>query len=166
MYTHCPVTYPKEVEETLGTQMEVEPLDQMKIEDVGLDICNQGIPLSSREVSSFDEPKPQLQLLPNCSSLDESLGEERGRDPPTKPHSPDSLKMKETNQAKVQEQDAKDKKGTYRVRLSESNNAKHKGAKQAYKHGGRQSKNEQANTKSNHSTKTRSHKKSNRAKIP
>nr|GEX29826.1 ribonuclease H-like domain-containing protein [Tanacetum cinerariifolium] len=29
-----PVTYPKEVEETLGTPMEVEPLDQTKLEDV------------------------------------------------------------------------------------------------------------------------------------
>ncbi|GJT13361.1 hypothetical protein Tco_0860403 [Tanacetum coccineum] len=50
----------------------------------------------------------------------------------------------------------KTRKDTYQARLSESNNAKHKGAKQAYKHGDRQSKNEQANTKSNHSTKTRS----------
>ncbi|GJX51225.1 hypothetical protein Tco_0278070 [Tanacetum coccineum] len=30
-----PVTYPKELEETLGTPMEVEPLDQTKLEDVG-----------------------------------------------------------------------------------------------------------------------------------
>ncbi|GJR12276.1 putative nucleotidyltransferase, ribonuclease H [Tanacetum coccineum] len=30
-----PVTYPKEVEETLGTSMEVEPLDLTKLEDVG-----------------------------------------------------------------------------------------------------------------------------------
>ncbi|GJT52047.1 hypothetical protein Tco_0978204 [Tanacetum coccineum] len=74
--------------------MEVEPLDQTKIEDVGLDICNHDIPLSSREVPSFDEPEPQPQPLPSCLSLDESLGEERGHDPPTKPHSPDSLRMK------------------------------------------------------------------------
>ncbi|GJW98635.1 hypothetical protein Tco_0180443 [Tanacetum coccineum] len=82
-----PVTYPEEVEETLGTSMEVEPLDQTKIKDVGLDICNHEIPLSSKEVPSFDEPKPQPQPLPSCPSLDESLGEERGHDPPTKPHS-------------------------------------------------------------------------------
>ncbi|GKB07339.1 retrovirus-related pol polyprotein from transposon TNT 1-94 [Tanacetum coccineum] len=30
-----PVTYPEEVEKILGTPMEVEPLDQMKLEDVG-----------------------------------------------------------------------------------------------------------------------------------
>ncbi|GKA07845.1 hypothetical protein Tco_0687069, partial [Tanacetum coccineum] len=53
------VTYPKEVEETLGTSMEVEPLDHIKLEDVGLDTCNHDIPISSREVPSFDEPKPQ-----------------------------------------------------------------------------------------------------------
>ncbi|GJW62660.1 hypothetical protein Tco_0111995, partial [Tanacetum coccineum] len=29
-----PVTYPEEVEETLGTPMEVEPLDQTKLDDV------------------------------------------------------------------------------------------------------------------------------------
>nr|GEY68844.1 RNA-directed DNA polymerase, eukaryota [Tanacetum cinerariifolium] len=51
----------------------------------------------------------------------------------------------------------KTSKDTYQARLSESNNTKHKGAKQAYKHGGKQSKNEQANTKNNHLTKTRSH---------
>ncbi|GJW35336.1 hypothetical protein Tco_0058256 [Tanacetum coccineum] len=62
-------TYPKEVVETLGTPIEVELLDQMKLEDVGLDTCNHDIPLSSKEVSSFDEPEPQPQLLPNCSSL-------------------------------------------------------------------------------------------------
>nr|GEX44290.1 hypothetical protein [Tanacetum cinerariifolium] len=45
------------------------------------------------EVPSFDEPEPQPQPLPSYLSLDESLGEERGPDPPTKPHSPDSLRM-------------------------------------------------------------------------
>ncbi|GJY38157.1 hypothetical protein Tco_0424521 [Tanacetum coccineum] len=84
----------KEVEETLGTQIEVEPLDQTKIEDVGLDICNHDIHLSSRKVSSFDEPEPQPQPLPSYPSLDESIREERGYDPPTKLHSLDSLRMK------------------------------------------------------------------------
>ncbi|GKD90815.1 hypothetical protein Tco_1366322 [Tanacetum coccineum] len=87
-----PVTYPKEVEKTLGTLMEVEPLDQPKLEDVGL--TNHNISLSSREVPSFDEPEPQPQPLPSCSSLDESLGEERGHDPPTTPHSLDNFRMK------------------------------------------------------------------------
>ncbi|GKD81741.1 hypothetical protein Tco_1348580 [Tanacetum coccineum] len=54
-----PVTYPKEVKETLGTPVEVQPLDHTKLEDVGLDTCNHDIPLSSREVPSFDELKPQ-----------------------------------------------------------------------------------------------------------
>ncbi|GJV01992.1 hypothetical protein Tco_1335561 [Tanacetum coccineum] len=48
----------------------------------------------SSEDPSFDEPEPQLQPLLSCPSLDGSLGEERGHDPPTKPHSPDSLRMK------------------------------------------------------------------------
>ncbi|GKF57211.1 hypothetical protein Tco_0170748, partial [Tanacetum coccineum] len=89
-----PVTYPEEVEETLGTPIEVEPLDETQLEDLGLNTCNHDIPLSSREVPSFDEPKPQPQPLPNCPSLDVSLGDERGPEPPIKPHSPDSFRMK------------------------------------------------------------------------
>nr|GEW37993.1 ribonuclease H-like domain-containing protein [Tanacetum cinerariifolium] len=83
-----PVTCPKEVEETLETPMEVEPLDQTKIDDVGLDICNHDIHVSSREVLSFDEPKPQPQPLPSCPSLDESPGEGRSHDPPPKCNTP------------------------------------------------------------------------------
>nr|GEV41605.1 hypothetical protein [Tanacetum cinerariifolium] len=52
-----PVNYPKEVEETLGTPIEVEPLEQTKPADVGLN--SHSTPLRSREVPSFDEPKPQ-----------------------------------------------------------------------------------------------------------
>ncbi|GJT22799.1 hypothetical protein Tco_0892736 [Tanacetum coccineum] len=89
-----PTTYLEEVKETLGTPMEVEPLDQTKLEDVGLDTCNHDIPLSSREVPSFDEPNPQPQPLPSCPSLDVSLGDERGPEPPIKPHSPDSFRIK------------------------------------------------------------------------
>ncbi|GKE07325.1 hypothetical protein Tco_1399343, partial [Tanacetum coccineum] len=77
--------------------MEVEPLDQVKLEDVGLDTCNHDIPLSSREVSSFDEPEPQPQPLPNCASLDVSLRDERDPEPSIKPHSPDSFRMKEVD---------------------------------------------------------------------
>ncbi|GKB26560.1 hypothetical protein Tco_0865961 [Tanacetum coccineum] len=87
-----PVTYLKEVEETLETPMEVEPLEKPKLEDVGL--TNHNISLSSREVLSFDEPEPQPQPLPNCPSLDIILGDERGPKPPIKPHSPDSFRMK------------------------------------------------------------------------
>nr|GEX32984.1 hypothetical protein [Tanacetum cinerariifolium] len=87
-------TYSKEVKDTLGTPMKVKPLDQMKLEDVGLDTCNHDIPFSSREVSSFDEPEPQPQPLPSFPSLDVSLGDERGPKPPIKPHSLDSYTMK------------------------------------------------------------------------
>ncbi|GJT66783.1 hypothetical protein Tco_1018263 [Tanacetum coccineum] len=65
-----PVTYPDEVEETIGILMEVEPLDELQLEDLGLNACNHDIPLSS------------------------SLGDERGPEPPIKPHSLDSSRMK------------------------------------------------------------------------
>ncbi|GJV41063.1 hypothetical protein Tco_1419503 [Tanacetum coccineum] len=87
-----PVTYPKEVDETLGTPMDEEPLDQTKLEDVGL--SNHNISLSSREVHSFDELEPQPNPLPNCLFLDISLGDQKGPKPPIKPHSPDSFKVK------------------------------------------------------------------------
>nr|GEY59571.1 zinc finger, CCHC-type [Tanacetum cinerariifolium] len=47
---------------------------------------------SSREISSVDEPKPQI--LPNFSPSDINLRDKRGPDPPIKPHSPDSFRMK------------------------------------------------------------------------
>ncbi|GJW31287.1 hypothetical protein Tco_0051319, partial [Tanacetum coccineum] len=78
------------VEETLGTPIKEEPLDQTKLEDVGL--TNHDIPLSFREVPSFDELEPQL--LPNFSPLDVNLGDKRRTDPPIKPHSLDSFRMK------------------------------------------------------------------------
>nr|GEV57660.1 hypothetical protein [Tanacetum cinerariifolium] len=61
-----PMTYPKEVEKTLGTPIE--------------------------EVPSFDGPEPQSLL--NCSSLDASLRDVIGPEPPIKPYSPDSSRMK------------------------------------------------------------------------
>ncbi|GKA42213.1 hypothetical protein Tco_0734873 [Tanacetum coccineum] len=87
------VTHPKEVEETLGIPMEVEPLDETQLEDIGLNTCNHDIPLSSREVPSFGEPKPQPKPLANCTTLDVSLGDERDPQPPIKPHSSDSFMM-------------------------------------------------------------------------
>ncbi|GJT05125.1 hypothetical protein Tco_0839587 [Tanacetum coccineum] len=86
-----PVTYPDEVGETLGTPLEDEPLDETKLEDVGL-TCDHDIPLSSREVPSFYEPEPQP--LPTCPSLDISLGDKISPEPPIKPHSLDIFKMK------------------------------------------------------------------------
>ncbi|GJX56265.1 hypothetical protein Tco_0286162 [Tanacetum coccineum] len=89
-----PVTYPEEVEETLGTPIKVEPLDKTQLEDLGLNTCNHDLLLSSREVPSFDEPEPQPQPLPNYPPLDISLGSERGLKPPIKLHSLDSFRMK------------------------------------------------------------------------
>ncbi|GKD52388.1 hypothetical protein Tco_1281364 [Tanacetum coccineum] len=90
-----PVTYPKEVEETLGTPMKEEPLDKTKLEDVGL--TNHNISLSSKEVASLDEPKPQPQPLPSCPSFDVSLGNQRGPKPSIKPHTSDSFRIKEVD---------------------------------------------------------------------
>ncbi|GJZ03925.1 hypothetical protein Tco_0537200 [Tanacetum coccineum] len=87
-----PVTYPEEVENTLGTPIEVKPLNETKLEEVGLN-CNHNTPLSSREVPSFDGPEPQPLL--NSPSLDVSLGDVIGPEPPIKPHSPDSSRIKE-----------------------------------------------------------------------
>ncbi|GJU71503.1 hypothetical protein Tco_1262908 [Tanacetum coccineum] len=88
-----PVTYPEEVDETIGILMEVEPLGHTKLENLGLNTYNHDIPLSSKEIPSVDEPKPQL--LPNFSPLDVSLGGKRGIDPPINPYSPGSFRMKE-----------------------------------------------------------------------
>nr|GEX04826.1 hypothetical protein [Tanacetum cinerariifolium] len=94
-----PATYPEEVEETIGIQMEVEPLDRMKLEDLGLNTCSHEIFLSSREIPSVDEPKSQL--LPNFSPLDVNLGDKRGTDPPIKPHSSNIFRMKEVEKSTI-----------------------------------------------------------------
>ncbi|GJV20634.1 hypothetical protein Tco_1369654 [Tanacetum coccineum] len=86
-----PVTYPEEVEKTLGTLIEVEPLNETKLEEVGLN-CNHNTPFSSTEVPSFDGSEPQPLL--SSPSLDVSLGDVIGPEPPIKPHSPDSSRMK------------------------------------------------------------------------
>nr|GEZ39596.1 ribonuclease H-like domain-containing protein [Tanacetum cinerariifolium] len=86
-----PVTYPKEVKETLGSPIEVEPLNETKLEEVGLN-CNHNTPLSAREVTSFDGLEPQPLL--NNPSLDVSLGDVIGPEPPINPHSPDSSRIK------------------------------------------------------------------------
>ncbi|GKB86255.1 hypothetical protein Tco_0958527 [Tanacetum coccineum] len=52
------VTHPKEVEETIGIPMEVEPLDYMKLEDLSLDTRTHDIFLSSKGFPSVDEPEP------------------------------------------------------------------------------------------------------------
>ncbi|GJR08417.1 hypothetical protein Tco_0791069, partial [Tanacetum coccineum] len=88
-----PVTYSEEIKETLGTPIEVKPLDKTQLEDLGLNTCNHDLPLSSREVPSFDELEPQTQPLPNYPPIDISLGSERGLKPPIKPYSLNSFRM-------------------------------------------------------------------------
>ncbi|GKB47291.1 hypothetical protein Tco_0898044 [Tanacetum coccineum] len=67
VYTQ-PVTYPEEVKETIGIPMEVEPLNQTQLEDLGLNTCSHDLSFSSKEIPSVNEPEPQL--LPNSSPLD------------------------------------------------------------------------------------------------
>ncbi|GJU06145.1 zinc finger, CCHC-type containing protein [Tanacetum coccineum] len=55
----------------------------------------------TREIPNFDEPEPQSQPLPSCPSLDISLGEERGPEPPIKPYSPDSFRMKVVDKSTI-----------------------------------------------------------------
>ncbi|GKB37794.1 hypothetical protein Tco_0882736 [Tanacetum coccineum] len=62
------VTYPEEVEKSLGTLIEVEPLNETKLEEVGLN-GNHNTLLSSREVPSFDGPEPQTLLNRKSVSL-------------------------------------------------------------------------------------------------
>nr|GEU71870.1 ribonuclease H-like domain-containing protein [Tanacetum cinerariifolium] len=87
-----PMTYPKEVDETIGIPIEIEPLDRMKLEDLGLNTCCHDLFLSSKELFSVDEPEPQL--LPNHSPLDVNLGDKRRSDPPINLYSPGSFRMK------------------------------------------------------------------------
>ncbi|GJY76375.1 hypothetical protein Tco_0481491 [Tanacetum coccineum] len=75
-----PMTYPKEVEETIGILMEVEPLDHMKLEDLGMNTCMHGLFLNSREIPSVDKPEPQP--LPSFSPLNVNLGDKIGPEPP------------------------------------------------------------------------------------
>ncbi|GJR10695.1 hypothetical protein Tco_0793347 [Tanacetum coccineum] len=86
------VTHPEEVEETIGIQMEVEPLDHMKLEDLVLNTNTHDLFLSSKGFSNVDEPEPQF--LPNFSLLDINLGDKRGTDPPINPYSPGSFRMR------------------------------------------------------------------------
>ncbi|GJU19606.1 hypothetical protein Tco_1152948 [Tanacetum coccineum] len=92
-----PVTYPDEVEETIGLLIEVEPLDETPLEYLGLNTCNHDNPLSSREIPSFDKPEPQPQPFPSFPSLEVDLENERDPKPPIKPPSPDSFMMKEVD---------------------------------------------------------------------
>ncbi|GJR30130.1 hypothetical protein Tco_1106362 [Tanacetum coccineum] len=46
------------------------------------------------EIPNFDKPEPQPQPFPSFPSLDVSLGDVIGLEPPIKPHSPDSSRKK------------------------------------------------------------------------
>nr|GFC52915.1 hypothetical protein [Tanacetum cinerariifolium] len=92
-----PVTYPEEVDETIGISMEVKPLDYTKLEDLGLNTCSYNLFLSSREIPSVDEPEPQL--LSKFSLVDVNLGDKIGTDPPINPYC--KTRMKNTVKFKI-----------------------------------------------------------------
>nr|GEV49944.1 nucleolar protein 58-like [Tanacetum cinerariifolium] len=70
-----------------------QTLEKSSVEMTRLNTCSHDLSPSFKEVPSFNEPEPQPQPLPCCSSLDISLGDERGPKPPIKPHSLDSFRM-------------------------------------------------------------------------
>ncbi|GKB21366.1 hypothetical protein Tco_0855289 [Tanacetum coccineum] len=53
-----PATHPEDVEETIGIPMEVEPMDHIKLEYLGLNINTHDLFLSSKRFPSVDELKP------------------------------------------------------------------------------------------------------------
>ncbi|GJY61205.1 hypothetical protein Tco_0461862 [Tanacetum coccineum] len=87
-----PVTHLEEVEETIGIPMKVEPLDHIKLEDLGLNTNTRDLFLSSKGFCSVDEPEPQF--LPNFSPLDVNLVDKRGIDPPINPYSLGRFRIK------------------------------------------------------------------------
>ncbi|GJZ40581.1 hypothetical protein Tco_0587467 [Tanacetum coccineum] len=86
------MTHPEEVEETIGTPMEVEPLDHIKLEDLSLGTSTHDLFLSSKRFPNVDEPEPQLLL--NFSPLDVNLGYKRGTNLPINLYTPGSFRMK------------------------------------------------------------------------
>jgi hypothetical protein len=76
-----------------GTPIEVEPLDQAPLEDIGLNTCSDNLTPSSREFPSVDESEPQsLHAFP---SLDIFLGDKRRTDPTINQCYSGSFRMKE-----------------------------------------------------------------------
>ncbi|GKE12395.1 hypothetical protein Tco_1415946 [Tanacetum coccineum] len=57
VYT-SPVIHPKEVEETIGIPMEVEPLDHMNVEDLGLNTNTHDLFLGYKGFPSVNELEP------------------------------------------------------------------------------------------------------------
>jgi hypothetical protein len=86
------VTYPKELNETIGNPIQVEPLKQTQLEEIGLNTCSHNLSLSSREFSSVNDPEPQPLL--NFPSLDLYIRNKKSPDRPINPYSQGSFKMK------------------------------------------------------------------------
>ncbi|GJU30337.1 hypothetical protein Tco_1173926 [Tanacetum coccineum] len=86
-----PVTHLKEIKETIGFSMEVEPLNQTQLEDLGLNTCSHDLSFSFREFPNVDEPKPQS--LSNFPSLNVNLGDKRGNGPLINTYSLGSFRM-------------------------------------------------------------------------
>nr|GEX85257.1 ribonuclease H-like domain-containing protein [Tanacetum cinerariifolium] len=53
-----PVTYPEEVDKTIGILMEVEPSNHIKLEDLGLNTNTHDLFLSFKGFPSVDESEP------------------------------------------------------------------------------------------------------------
>nr|GEV04238.1 hypothetical protein [Tanacetum cinerariifolium] len=87
-----PITYLEEEEDTIGIPMELEPLNHMKLDHLGLNTNTHNLFLSSNGFHSVDEPEPQL--LPSFSPLDVNIRDKRGTIPPINPHSPSNLRIK------------------------------------------------------------------------
>ncbi|GJZ52964.1 hypothetical protein Tco_0607849 [Tanacetum coccineum] len=87
-----PVTYPEEVDKTIGIPMEVKPLEHTKREDLRLNTCSHDLFPSSREFPSMDESEPQP--LTNLPFLDVNLRGKKGTDPPINLYSLGSFRMK------------------------------------------------------------------------
>ncbi|GJX57289.1 hypothetical protein Tco_0287186, partial [Tanacetum coccineum] len=89
--TTPPVTHLEEVDETIGIPTEVEPLDHIKVEELGLNTNTHDLFLSSKGFPSVDEPEPQI--LPKLSPLDVNQGDKRGTEPPINSYRPGSFRM-------------------------------------------------------------------------
>nr|GEU74859.1 reverse transcriptase domain-containing protein [Tanacetum cinerariifolium] len=119
-----PVTYPEEVDETIGIPMEEEPLDHIKLEYLGLNTCSYDLFPSSRKFPNVDESKPQP--LPNLPFLDVNLVDKIGTDPPINPYSLGTFRMKvKENQEKEKIVSKPDKNGKLPLILAEQFELKH-----------------------------------------
>ncbi|GKA58181.1 hypothetical protein Tco_0757369 [Tanacetum coccineum] len=93
----------KQLEEYMGVirsdfmQLSLKVIEKLKYEIRAEENRVKKIEKITREILGVDEPDPQL--LPNFSPLDVNLGDKRGTDPPIKPHTPDSFRMKSSESA-------------------------------------------------------------------